>query len=274
MAEFKSIRLDQIHVPEDRLRKVDENKAFLIGQSVSAGELIHPVTVYRTPNGKRPFTLAAGATRLRGHELHGIQEIDVLVRKLDRAGARRIEIEENLFRDELNKLERALHVVEYRRLWEDEHGNIDPKGGRPAKLAEFSDNSAQGHFFAQALDELGLSRRAIERAQFIGSRLTPELREAIREKPEADNQHMLERLAGMEPKRQRLVAQAFAETADIKRALDLTDPHARAKATRSAQQEILERLMSTWTRADAATRAKFLEHAGMAVRPPTEAANA
>jgi ParB family chromosome partitioning protein len=265
MAEFKTLPLDKILVPANRLRKVNENKAFLIGQSVKAGELIHPVTVYATPNGERPYTLAAGATRYRGHELHGLKEIEVLVRKLDKAGARRVEVEENLFRDELTKLERALHVIEYRRLWEEEHGAIDPKGGRPregnsAKLAEFSGDNAQNHFFAQALDDLGLSRRAIERAQFIGGKLQPELREVLRDTGDANNQQLLEKLAGMEPQRQKKVAKVYAEQPDIKRAIDLTDQNAKAKAVKTVQNDLLDRLVSTWDRADDRTKAEFIDH--------------
>lgn len=236
MVEFKRLPLADIFVPADRIRKVNDNKAFLIGQSVVAGELIHPVTVYRTPNGERSYTLAAGATRYRGHELHGLTEIDALVRKLDKAGARRIEIEENLFRDDLTKLERALHVIEYRSLWEAEHGKVAPGGDKrsaeyhSANLAEWSEDSAQGQFFAQALEDFGLSERAVRRAQFIGSKLQPELRNVLRDKPEADNQRVLEQLAGLEPDRQRKVAMAFADQPDIGRALHLTDPNAKAKA--------------------------------------------
>ncbi|MBN9232737.1 MULTISPECIES: ParB/RepB/Spo0J family partition protein [Phyllobacteriaceae] len=239
MVEFKRLPLSDIFVPADRLRKVDDNKAFLIGQSVVSGELIHPVNVYRTPNGERPYTLAAGATRYRGHELHGLTEVDALVRKLDKAGARRIEIEENLFRDELSKLDRALHVIEYRRLWEEEHGKLargNPQFSNSANLAELAE-TAQGHFFAQALDDLGLSRRAIERAQFIGSKLRPELLDVLRDKPEADNQRVLEQLAGLEPDRQRKVALAYADQPDIGRALHLTDPNAKAKADLSPGQK-------------------------------------
>lgn len=232
MVEFKRLSLGEIFVPADRIRKVDDNKAFLIGQSVVSGELIQPINVYRTPNGERPYTLAAGATRYRGHELHGLAEIDVLIRKLDKASARRIEIEENLFRDELSKLDRALHVVEYRKLWEEEHGKLsrgNPQLSNSANLAELAE-TAQGHFFAQALDDLGLSRRAMERAQFIGAKLQPELRAVLREAPEADNQRVLEHLAGLEPDRQRKVAAAYSDQPDIGRALHLTDPHAKAKA--------------------------------------------
>lgn len=276
MPEFKVLPLDKIVVPENRLRQVDENKAFLVGQSIATGGLIHPVTVYPTPRAARPYTLAAGATRYRGHEIHGLKEIAVLIRKMDKNGARRVEIEENLFRDELSKLDRAMHVVEYRRLWEEERGAIRPGGDKrsedyhSANLAEWSGENAQAHFFEQALDDLGLSRRAIERAQFIGGRLQPELRELIAKTPLANNQSELEKLAKLEPQRQREVAAAYRDTRDMKKALDITAPNAKAQAAKSAQDEILERLVATWDRADEKTRAAFLKHVGARTRQPRE----
>lgn len=272
-AEFKIIPLDKIHVPTDRLRKVDEDKALLIGQAIASGTQIGPITVYRTPRGECPYTLAAGATRYRGHQLNGLPEIECVIRKLDKTSARRLEIEENLFRDDLDKLERAEHVAEYRRLWEEEHGEVAANvGGRPktsVNLTEVSDN-AQGHFFSRALDELGLSRSAIERSQFIASNLQPELRDEMRGKPEADNQSLLLKLARLEPQRQKMVARAFVENGDMSQALQLSDPDARAKEKRGQQAEIFDRLMAAWGKADAKTKARFLDEVGAKVASPRE----
>lgn len=272
MAEYKIVPVDQITVPADRLRRVDEQKAFLVGQSIAAGGQIHPVTVYRTPRGARPYTLAAGATRHRGHELHGLKEIAVLIRKMDKNGARRIEIEENLFRDELSKLDRAMHVVEYRRLWEEEHGKVrrgNPALSNSANLAEL--DNAQAHFYEQALDDLGLSRRAIERAQFIGANLLPDLRELIARTPVADNQSELERLAKLPPEKQKQTAVALQKTGDLALAKRVVDRKPKAEIRQlDPQQRECGRLIDAWERAGEEARREFLDHIGAALRKPRE----
>ncbi len=269
MAELKTLPLDKVLVPE-RLRDVEEDHAFMIGQSIRRVGLLNPITVRATPRAERPWTLVAGAHRLRGSELAGLKEIDAIVVKADKLEGELVEIEENIFRNELSALDRAIFVRRYRELWEEKHGW--DKGGRPSaetsvNFTEVSEDSAQGHFFKRVSERLGLSRSAIEKAQFVGQKLTPELRRTLRGTPIADNQSRLIKLAGMEPERQKKIAVAFAEQPDLDRALDLTDPHAKAKSSQTAQDELLSRLKSTWARTDEKTRAAFLQFVAAAKRP-------
>lgn len=262
MAEFKTLPLDKVLVPE-RLREVEEDHAFMISQSIGRIGLLNPITVRATPRGERPYTLVAGAHRLRGCELAGRTEIDTIVVKADKTDGQMVEIEENIFRNELSALDRAIFVRRYRELWEEKHGW--DKGGRPsaetsAKFAEVSEDSAQGNFFRHVSERLGLSRRGVEYAQFIGKALTPELRQKLRGTPDADNQGLLLRLARLETKRQGQIATAIALVPDVKRAIGLTDPHAKAKAVKTVQTELLDRLISTWKRTDDKTKSEFLAY--------------
>lgn len=56
----------------------------------------------------------------------------------------------------------------------------------------------------------------------------------------------------------------------MSQALQLTDPDARAKEKRSQQEEIFDRLMAAWGKADARTKARFLEEVGAKVAAPRE----
>lgn len=269
MAEIKSLPLDKIMVPE-RLRLVEEDHALAIQASIVEHGLINPITVRATPAAARPYTLVAGAHRLRAIELLDEGEIEAIIVKADADEAVLVEITENLFRNELSALDRAMFVMSYREVWERKYGKIG--AGRPnsANLAQLMEDEAEQGFAVHVADRLGLSKRAIYRAQELATKLAPDLRLRLRGTAEADNQSLLLKLAKMEPQRQKLVATAYAEHQDIKQAIDLTDTNAKAKTVQTAQDELLDRLVSTWERADENTRAAFLKHIGAKIPTPRE----
>jgi len=137
MAEFKSIPVAEIVVPE-RIRPVDEDHAKAIAASIASEGLLNPITVRHTPNAKGgKYTLVAGAHRLRAIEINGAEAIGAVLVKADKDSALLLEVAENLFRNELSVIDRAVFVQTYRELWETQHGKI--KAGRP----ENSDNLSQ-----------------------------------------------------------------------------------------------------------------------------------
>ena len=127
---FKTLKIADITIPE-RLRNVDEDHALAIQASIVEHGLLNPVTVRSTPNGKQKYVLVAGAHRMRAIALLDEAEIDVMVVKADADEAVLIEIEENLFRNDLSVMDRAVFVQTYRDFWEKTRGPINPKGGRP-----------------------------------------------------------------------------------------------------------------------------------------------
>lgn len=272
MAEFQTIVLTDIIVPE-RLRAVEEDHALAIQASIVEHGQINPITVRRTPPATKPFkpyTLIAGAHRMRAIELLGLWEIEAVVLDADREEAQLLEISENLFRNELSALDRAMFVLTYREVWERKHGKIRRGGDQTAKLAESPldqiANEAEQGFSVHVAEKLGVSKRAVERWQTLGQKLDPALRQKLRGTAEADNQSLLLKLARMEPARQRKVATAIEQGQAIPTAIELTDTAAKAKATKSEQEELFDRLVATWARADEQTKARFRAH----IRPPRE----
>lgn len=262
MPEFKVIPLEKIYVPE-RLRAVDDDHALAIQASIIEHGLINPITVRPTPNGTRPYTLVAGAHRLRAYELANddwSREIEALVIAGDKEEALLVEITENLFRNELSALDRALFVLRYREVWEEKYGKVKP-GNRVNITQLIADEAARG-FSKHVADRLGCSPETIKLATRIAKGLDPELRVRLRGTPEADNQSLLLKLAKLEPQRQRQVAAAYDAEPNLQKALEVTAPHAKAQATKTLQEELFERLIATWERADEKTRAAFLNHIG------------
>jgi ParB family chromosome partitioning protein len=273
MAEFKTIAINDIIVPE-RLRAVEEDHALAIQASIVEHGLINPITVRRTPPATKPFkpyTLVTGAHRRRAVELNGEPTIEAMVVEADKVDALLLEITENLIRNELSALDRAVFVNTYRAEWESKYGKV-AKGrpGNSVNITELIAEEAKAGFSAHTAERLGLSVSAIEKAQFIGKALSPDLRRRLRGTPVADNQSQLIKLAKLQPERQANVARALDLGHDVPAALEHTDPDAKAKAEVSEQDVLFSRLVSTWSRTDEKTRARFLEHAGAQLRAKRE----
>lgn len=264
MAEFKRILISSIVVPE-RLRAVEEEHALAIAQSIVEHGLINPITVRPTPAAKEGnYTLVAGAHRLRAFAINEDLEIDAIVVEADKYEGQLIEITENLFRNELSVIDRAVFVGTYRDVWEQKHGKIE--AGRPANrrnLLQLIEDEAKAGFAQHVADRMGVSKDVVKRLSSIAQNLHPDVRTAVRGTPAADNQSLLLKLAKMEPKEQKKVASAIRKCeGDVKAALTALEP---AAAPKPDEQAIaLSRLVTAWDAADADTRAAFLKHAGLA----------
>lgn len=265
MAEFKRIVISDIVIP-DRLRAVEEEHALAIAQSIVEHGLINPITVRATPNAKGgKYTLVAGAHRLRAIQINDDVEVDAMIVEGDKAEAQLVEITENLFRNDLSVMDRAIFVQTYRDVWEKAHGKIG--AGRPgnrANLAQlFADESEAGSFSKHVADRMGLSKRAVEYLNKIAQNLHPDVRSAVRGTPIADNQSALLKIAKMEPIKQRQTAVAFRTEPDLKKAFALVDPAPLLSKRQVEQATLLSRLVTAWEDASDETRNQFLEHIGL-----------
>jgi ParB family chromosome partitioning protein len=264
VASFKTIRIDQIHVI-DRLRPVGDDIALAIGSSMAERGLINPITVRPTPaanGGKTPYTLIAGATRLRGAELLGWEKIDTIVVSVDGVEAQMMEVSENLYRNELSALDRAMFVLKFRELWEEKHGKIEQGGDRRSK--DHDDPSgiyAPGRQLSEEIqNRLGFGPASFKRVNSIGQNLRPELRQALRGTPAEYDQSQLLKMAKMEPVLQGKIAAGLKAGGDLKTVLSWTKAD---KFEVDPQQQLLERLCRDWEKASEETREEFLRTIGM-----------
>ncbi|MQW90135.1 ParB N-terminal domain-containing protein [Sinorhizobium saheli] len=262
MAEFKRIRIAEIVVPE-RLRAVEEEHAIAIAQSMVEHGQINPITVRATPAAKGgKFTLVAGAHRLRACVINDDAEIDAMVVEGDKAEAHLVEITENLFRNELSVIDRAVFLAKYREVWEQKNGKVE--AGRPGNSANlallFEQEAESGGFSQHVADRMGLSRRAYFRLSKIAQNLHPKVRERLRGTPHADNQSELLKIAKLGPTEQGKLATALAAGGDLKAAwtsvvgsetkMQLSDEDRRKLA--------VSRLLTAWDDADEDACIEFL----------------
>ncbi|WP_375679171.1 MULTISPECIES: ParB/RepB/Spo0J family partition protein [unclassified Bartonella] len=276
MAQFQKLALDVIVVPE-RIRPVDDEHAKALAQSMAREGLMNPITVRHTPNAKEGnYTLIAGAHRLRAAELLGYSDIDAVVVQADKGNAALLEVAENLFRNELSVIDRALFVQTYRELWEKKYGEIKVGGdhgnqytAKKEQLGQVdplpNDGDLNGkvqtlHFAKHVADRIGLSKESVKRLNRISQHLQPELRSVLRGTALADNQAQLLKLAKMEPVAQRRVAIALQQVdGDLRRAVDLVNG-VNTPPQINEQERIFAQLLGVWQRADAQTKARFCDY--------------
>lgn len=278
MAEFKRIKISEIVIPE-RLRAVEEEQAIAIAQSMVEHGQINPITVRATPAAKEGnYTLVAGAHRLRACVLNDDDEIDVMIVEGDKAEAQLIEITENLFRNELSVIDRAIFVQTYREVWEQQHGEIRRGGNREPKdqvdplvgnrgnlLQLIADEAATSNFAAHVADRMGISVPSYKRLNTIAQNLHPKVREYLRGTPYADNQSELLKIAKLGPTEQGKLASVLGEAKDLKTAwavLDGSKPKEPLSET-DRQRAIQAELEVVWKRADDHTHRYFLLDIGV-----------
>jgi len=171
-----------------------------------------------------------------------------------------IEITENLFRNDLSVMDRAVFVQTYRDVWEGKFGKVE--AGRPgnrANLAQLiADEAEAGSFSIHVADRMGISRRSVEYLNKIAQNLTPALRSKLRGTPAADNQSLLLKLAKEGPKRQAQIAAALAKEPDLKKVLDLAKEPAAEISEADRQRAVRADLDHAWKKADRMTKVLFV----------------
>ena len=104
-------------------------------------------------------------TGLRAIEINGAQTIDAVLVKADKYRTLLLEVAENLFRNELSVIDRAVFVQTYRALQEKEHGKIACGGDRGNQYT--GGKEASCHFAKHLAGRPGLSPDATKRLNRI-----------------------------------------------------------------------------------------------------------
>lgn len=278
MSNLKTLPLNKIHVPADRSREVDEDHARVIQASILEQGQITPIMVRHTPNGKQPYELIAGAHRCYAVELNGDEEIDCIIVKADEHEAALLEVSENIFRNELTALDRAMAVQVYRDAWEEKYGKIKRGGDQRGKMhlcsnavnvTELLSEEVEGRFSEVCADKLGLSKDAIKRSNTIAKALPKELRTKLQGTPAADNQSQLLKLARLEPVKLKKAAEVIETLeGDVAAAIDVLED--KKKVNRSQAEKQFSTLVDTWGRATPKTRQKFMDEMGLVAKSETK----
>lgn len=106
MGQAIMLRIDQVLPnPHQPRREMDEEKLKDLANSIAASGVIQPIVVRHTLEG---YELIAGERRLRAARLAGQDRIAAIVRQVDAEAQAQMALIENIQREDLNPVERAL----------------------------------------------------------------------------------------------------------------------------------------------------------------------
>jgi len=162
---MERVALSDITVPAHRARGLDPVAVDRLAESIARLGLQTPITL-RYDQDADDILLVAGLHRLEAARKLGWETVPAIYTTVSHDEARMWEIAENLHRAELNAVERAEHIEEWRRLSAKVANHLPPTGGAQPKEAGVR----------KAARELGVSHTTVQNAAKIAA-LPPEVKE-------------------------------------------------------------------------------------------------
>jgi len=186
--QIKDILISKIVVKRGR-RKVNQEKAAQIAESITAIGLLHPISV------NKKYELVAGHHRLEAYKKLGRKSIPAIVTEKG-LKADLMEIDENLIREELSVLERGECLRKRKEIYEELYPQ--PYKGGPGRGHTEKQRTAFVPFTEDSANKTGSSRRYIEQAVQIANNIPPDLKRMIANTELADNKVELLQLARLD----------------------------------------------------------------------------
>jgi ParB family transcriptional regulator, chromosome partitioning protein len=208
---LQTLCIDKIQVGE-RLRSLNQDAVTFLADSIKYYGLINPITVREQSDGQ--YMLIAGNHRLEATKSLGKTSIEVKIVSQSELESKLLEIDENLFRAELSKLDRGDHFLKRKLIYEELHPETK-KGvaGAMAKHGSANDNLS---FAEDTAKKMGGSLKTIERDVARARKITKKVKDLIRDKPEiSDSGVELDVLADLsESDQKKVVEQVLNNKAD------------------------------------------------------------
>ena len=250
-------------VVEDRLRAVDEAAVSHMAESMQQLGQLYPIQVKTIEPGR--FRLVAGAHRIAAALELGWTHIEAfLVDDLEEEEVALLEIDENLFRAELNPLDRCRFLAKRKEIYERLHP--ETRHGANLVLPPWQHDKINGlppaerapSFVEDTAASTRWSPRTISRSTRIGERISPDLQAALADTPIARRTVDLERIADMKPDGQRDVFDRLTKAAETPLSLSalMNDPNRPSSPLKTN----LDRLTVLWSKTSANHRRQFLEY--------------
>jgi len=206
---IQDIPIDSIHVAKDR-QLTDASTVPTLAESIKSIGLQAPIGVRANGDG---HALVWGWKRLQAVKSLGWKVVPASIVTLDDLHAALAEIDENLCRAELTEAQRAKQLHRRKELYLALHPETKQhSAGGHAKAASdkfVACRNAPG-FAEDTAAKTGKSKRSVERAVKVGSKLDDKALAMIACHPIADNQSELKKLAEYDPTEQREICGRLA----------------------------------------------------------------
>lgn len=251
------IRVAEI-VVGPRLRPFTERAVAAIAPSIARDGVRQPIEVAKA--GKR-WKLVSGLHRLEASRLAGRETIPAVVVKGNAAQLRRMELSENLTRNDLSALERCQFTAEMKRLFlaENPAAARGVAGGK-ARHNQQMPSVALAEWYGEIAARSERAIRTIKRQASIGETLDAAAADMLRGTDFEDNQAELEALSKRPPEQQRDIARLLKSwnsvgyTGGVREALAELTGQAAAAGERNPVGGYLDR----WRRWPRANRREFV----------------
>ncbi|WP_454278056.1 ParB/RepB/Spo0J family partition protein [Sphingomonas sp. Marseille-Q8236] len=264
---FILVRTDEIDAV-DRLRPIDTVWADALGQMMARDGQDTPIQVCRLP-GQNRWTLVVGGHRLAGAKAAEIEFLKAEIVSADRNDRRLREVRENLWRRDLDPLDRAAFFAEMVAI---QHARAGLTEDRAAKVnarwqtavAAEADTmletiSSMYGWTEEVGEELGFTGRTIRNDLMLYRRLAPSIVNRLREArhPILKNATQLRALAKMEASQQAKTLNALVGDAGEEPCKTVADAIKRTSPAREAtrpDQKRFNTVLDTLARMSAAER--------------------
>lgn len=263
-ANILSVDISTIDVPK-RIRAVDPAHVEFFKASIADEGFKGAITVRPAEDDPSRFELVAGAHRLEAMRQLGEREIPADVQVMTDDQARLWEINENLVRRELNAKDRAVFLLEAKRLRQRIDVSRRNGGDRRSIRAQTlrSDPSPFPQSFTDEMaDRLKIGRRTVEADIAFAERLAPDVLDMLDGTGIADNRSALILLSQQEADRQRGIARDMREKKfkTVGAAIASRDGRAAPGGDRqaNARSGLVTAFASAWDKLDEAGRVEAL----------------
>lgn len=252
-----------------RTRSLSENHAAMLAESIAVIGLLTPITVtarqiIEDNIAVDGFSLVAGLHRLRAYEILGKDTIEASVVSLEELDRQLWEIDENLIRAELTKLDRGVHLMRRKDIYLAKFPS-NP-GGRPSSenLKQFAYS-----FSDETADKTGMHQTRIDQAIRWATRITPEVKDLIANTEIADSGVELNALSACKASDQSTVVHmVLAGKADsVREAKRLLRPPTEIDEEKETARQA-QAIYREWEKANVIARQRFLIRINAVVSKP------
>lgn len=175
-----------------RRRPISERIVKLLSESIKEIGLQNPIQVYLPENAEK-YILVAGRHRLEAIRALDEDMVDAIILEMNDLDRELWEIDENLIRSELTKLERGKHLSRRKEIFEAKGGECFATHGGGQEIG----------FAQDTADKTGESKSSINKQIKTADAITDETEAVITGTPAADSGVALKALAGLAPDEQK-----------------------------------------------------------------------
>lgn len=247
-ATFQDIRLDLIDADEVRARFRNPARVMRLADNIEEVGLLNPITVRPSKDGQG-FILVCGGHRLAAFGELKRETIPAFVRQLTDEQARQVEVQENLVREDLTVLDRALHLATEKAIYEARNPVAKRGGDRRSDQMRNVAHLISSRFTLDMAEALDCGEDTIKRAIQIAKGVTPELQAEITGTDLENNQAQLLKLVKYPEERRPVLARIMREEGYGK--VSDADQHAegrrpKAKPNQSDKEIWMRKIHALW----------------------------